>query len=126
MDSVDAITHWRSRVRQIEKHTDRVELDAATRKLIADLIRRIEALESQAAKARDAIPLVGEIVPEHVARIEALEAHATAQVELGEALRMVLMLASEIGKRTDKLEHEAAATHRTVATVLPVLAAARR
>ena len=125
MDTVDALTHWRSRVRQIEKHTDRVELDAATRKLIADLIRRIEVLESQAARVRDTIPLVGENVPEQLARIEALEQHALAQVELGGALRMVLTLASEIGKRTSKLEHEAGETHRTIATVLPVLAAAR-
>lgn len=125
MGTVNDLTHWRSRVKQIERHTDRVELDAATRKLIDDLIRRVEVLEAQAAGTRETTPLAGGLLPEHIGRIEALEQHATAQVELGGALRMVLMLANEIGKRTTKLETEAAETHRTVATVLPVLAAAR-
>ena len=120
MGNINDLTHWRSRVKQIETHTDRVELDAATRKLIADLIRRIEQLE-----LRGTGPTVEGILPEHVARIEALEQAATAQAELGSALRMVLTLAGEIGKRTTRLEAEAAETHKTVATVLPVLAAAR-
>lgn len=100
---------------------------------LAPIIARMAALEAAVNElklTRSAMPLVPVVphvsVSDYDARIAALEAHATAQIELSEALRAVLMLMSEMGARTAKLETEAAETHRTVATVLPVLAAARR
>ena len=116
MGNVNDLTHWRSRVKQIETHTDRVELDAATRKLIADLIRRIEQLE-----ARGTGPTVEGMMPEHVARIEALEDHATAQIELASVLQLCLEMARESEARTARLEKEARNMNETISTVVPML-----
>lgn len=98
MAGVNDVLHWRNRqlVREFRHSTDRVELDEETKALIAKLLARIEALED----------------------------FATAQVELaGPALRAMYLAMQMSQERIDKLEVEAADTHRVVSTVLPSLAA---
>lgn len=97
MADVNALTHWRARGIREFHHTDatRVELDEETRKLIADLRARIEALET--------IP--------------------TAQIELSGALRAVLLLMQDMDDRAKALEDEARSTRATLEDTLPVLRA---
>lgn len=78
-----------------EVRTDRVELDEGTRQLIADLRARIEALET--------IP--------------------TAQLELTDALRAVLMMMREMENRAAVLEDESRVVRETLEDTLPVLRA---
>ena len=98
MADVESLTHWRRRIKEVERHTNRVELDAATRKLIADLLARVEALED----------------------------HAAAQAELGPAFSAALMLMRELGAKTAVLEKEARETRAVVEIVTPALAAIGR
>lgn len=94
----------------------------------------IEAAVAELKAARNATPLVPvsapvptpAVVPDYDARITALEQHASAHSELSNALRLCLAMAHEAEARTAKLEEEARATHATIATVMPALAAIGR
>ncbi len=119
MADVESLTHWRRRIKEVERHTNRVELDAATRKLIADLLARVEALE-----ARPVALLAGGGAVEQ--RLVALEDHAAAQAELGSAFSAALMLMRELGAKTAVLEKEARETRAVVEIVTPALAAIGR
>jgi len=87
----------------------------------------IEAAVRELKIARESTPLVPVAMPvsmpEFDARIEALEQHAVAQSELSNALQLCLTMARESEARTARLEAEARDTHKTIATVLPALAA---
>ena len=127
MADVNALIHWRrgERVREIvtTNNTDRIELDDATRQLISDLLRRVEALETKPAALRVTEPPVVSVMPDIDGRIIALEEHAAASEELSNALRMCLTMVQESAARTARLEAEAQQTHKTIATVMPALAA---
>lgn len=97
MADVNALTHWRGKgVREV-RHTDqtRVELDEESKRLIAELQARVEALES---------------VP-------------TAQIELSGALRAVLLLMQDMEGRATALEDEARVVRATLEDTLPVMRA---
>ena len=96
---------------------------------LAPLSARMVAIEAAVADlkaARDTTPLVPVQIADHGARIEALESHAAEHTELSDALTMCLQMARESEARTKLLEDEAKATHATIATVMPALAAIAR
>lgn len=90
----------------------------------------IEAAVHELKVIRSATPLVPvsapTSMPDYGARIEALEHHAAAHTGLSDALRLCLEMARESEARTARLEQEAKDTHRTIATVMPALAAIAR
>lgn len=75
--------------------------------------------------AFDPSPLLAKIAS-LAASVDALEGVATAQQDLAGSLRLCIEMARESEARTARLEQEAAATHATIATVMPAIAAIAR
>jgi hypothetical protein len=96
---------------------------------LAPINARVAAIESAVKDLRasrgEPQPVPVQIA-DHGARIEALEHLAGSHSELSSALTLCLQMAREGAARTALLEQEAKETHRTIATVMPALAAIAR
>lgn len=113
----------------LEQRISAIESKPAASAEIGSIVSRVDQIEAAVKElraVRDATPLVPVQIAEHGARIEALETHAAAHTELSDALTLCLQMARESEARTRRLEDEAKATHATIATVMPALAAIAR